>query len=131
MFKKIITLIALLSIINIAKADDEILVEYQVTNFNVNEQIQSILTGINQYSPDKVIITYAGALVYLANNVNVSITENSKVPVVLQAINPMYNYTNGSVSVALMGTTKSHSDDEQSHGNFFEYTTPESGFFSY
>ena len=131
MFKKMIILFGLVFFLQSAIADDEILAEYQVTNFNVNEQIQSILTGINQYSPDKVIITYAGALVYLANNVNVSITENSKVPVVLQAINPMYNYTNGSVSVALIGTTKAQSDDEQSHGNFFEYTTPESGFFSY
>lgn len=132
MFKKMIGLIALLSFINIAKADDEILAQYQVTNFNVNEQVQSILSGINQYAPSRVIITYAGALVFLANNINVSISENSKVQVVLEPLNPLYNYTNGSVLVTLMGAATQQPDDtEQGNGSFFDYTTPESGFFKY
>lgn len=132
MVKKVFMLLALLSIFNTAIADDQMIAEYQVTNLNVNEQVQSILSGINQYTPNKVIITYAGALIYLANTINVSISENSKVPVVLEPLNPLYNYTNGSVLVTLMGEVKQQPDSSnQDNGSFFDYTTPESGFFNY
>lgn len=129
---KIIIRVLILLLALKANADDEMIAQYEVTNFNISEQVQIILTGINQYAPNKVIITYAGALVFLANNINVSISENSKVPVVLEPLNPLYNYTNGSVMVTLMGEVKPQPDDSnQDNGDFFDYKTPESGFFSY
>lgn len=133
---KMIRRILILIILSIrANANEVLIAQYQVTNLNANEQIASIINGIDNYSANKVIITYSGALFYLANDVKVAISENNTViPIELEGVNPQYYNNNGSITVSLINTSdcqQQSKQDNKSHGDFFDYTTPENGFFKY
>lgn len=114
-------------------ADNQVLEQYTVNNLNVNAQTASIVQGIQEFSATQVQIQYAGAYIFLANEVMVGITSQSSVPVQLIPLNAYYTYNNGQITVNLIGDpTKQSGDDtsnQQSSGSFFDYTTPESGFF--
>lgn len=117
----------------VAFADNQVLEQYTVNNLNVNAQTASIVQGIQEFGATQVQIQYAGAYIFLANEVMVGITSQSSVPVQLIPLNAYYTYNNGQITVNLIGDpTKQSGDDtsnQQSSGSFFDYTTPESGFF--
>lgn len=117
----------------VAFADNQVLEQYTVNNLNVNAQTASIVQGIQEFGATQVQIQYAGAYIFLANEVMVGITSQSSVPVQLVPLNAYYTYNNGQITVSLIGDpTKQSGNDtsnQQSSGSFFDYTTPESGFF--
>lgn len=117
----------------VAFADNQVLEQYTVNNLNVNAQTASIVQGIQEFGATQVQIQYAGSYIFLANEVMVGITSRSSVPVQLIPLNAYYTYNNGQITVNLIGdpTKQSGNDtsDQQSRGSFFDYTTPESGFF--
>ena len=117
----------------VAFADNQVLEQYTVNNLNVNAQTASIVQGIQEFGATQVQIQYAGAYIFLANEVMFGITSQSSVPVQLVPLNAYYTYNNGQITVSLIGdpTKQSGNDtsDQQSSGSFFDYTTPESGFF--
>ena len=114
-------------------ADNHVLEQYVVDNLNVNAQTASIVQGIQEFGAVQVQIQYAGAYIFLANEVMVGITSQSSVPVQLVPLNAYYTYNNGQITVSLIGdpTKRPGNDDsdQKSSGSFFDYTTPESGFF--
>ena len=114
-------------------ADNQVLEKYTINNLNVNAQTASIVQGIQEFGATQVQIQYAGAYIFLANEVMVGITSQSSVPVQLVPLNAYYTYNNGQITVSLIGDpTKQSGNDtsnQQSSGSFFDYTTPESGFF--
>lgn len=128
---KVLMVISMLA--TVAFADNQVLEQYTVNNLNVNAQTASIVQGIQEFSATQVQIQYAGAYIFLANEVMVGITSQSSVPVQLIPLNAYYTYNNGQITVNLIGDpTKQSGDDtsnQQSSGSFFDYTTPESGFF--
>lgn len=128
---KVLVVISMLATVTFA--DSQVLEQYSVNNLNVNEQTASIVQGIQEFGATQVQIQYAGAYIFLANEVMVGITSQSSVPVQLIALNSYYTYNNGQITVNLIGdpTKQSSNDtsDQQSSGSFFDYTTPESGFF--
>lgn len=118
------------SIIITSFADNQVLEQYVVSNLNVNAQTSAIVQGVNEFGATQVQIQYAGAYVFLANEVMVGITSQTNVPVQLIPVNAYYSYNNGQITVNLIGDpAKQDNDDQQSSGSFFGYTTPESGFF--
>lgn len=128
---KILVIMSMLATVTFA--DNQVLEQYTVNNLNVNAQTASIVQGIQEFSATQVQIQYAGAYIFLANEVMVGITSQSSVPVQLIPLNAYYTYNNGQITVNLIGDpTKQSGDDtsnQQSSGSFFDYTTPESGFF--
>ncbi len=128
---KILVIMSMLA--TVAFADNQVLEQYTVNNLNVNAQTASIVQGIQEFGATQVQIQYAGAYIFLANEVMVGITSQSSVPVQLIPLNAYYTYNNGQITVNLIGDpTKQSGDDtsnQQSSGSFFDYTTPESGFF--
>ncbi|MBX9865497.1 MAG: hypothetical protein K2Y14_01175 [Burkholderiales bacterium] len=114
-----------------AFADNQVLEQYVVSNLNVNAQTSAIVQGISEFKATQVQIQYAGAYVFLANEVMVGITSQINVPVQLIPVNAYYNYNNGQITVNLIGDpAKQDNDDQQSDGSFFGYTTPNKGFFN-
>ncbi len=128
---KVLMVISMLA--TVAFADNQVLEQYTVNNLNVNAQTASIVQGIQEFGATQVQIQYAGAYIFLANEVMVGITSQSSVPVQLVPLNAYYTYNNGQITVSLIGDpTKQSGNDtsnQQSSGSFFDYTTPESGFF--
>lgn len=128
---KILVIMSMLA--TVAFADNQVLEQYTVNNLNVNAQTASIVQGIQEFGATQVQIQYAGAYIFLANEVMVGITSQSSVPVQLVPLNAYYTYNNGQITVSLIGDpTKQSGNDtsnQQSSGSFFDYTTPESGFF--
>lgn len=117
-----------------ASADESQLGVYQVNNLNVNEQTASIVNSISQLKPNKVVIYYAGAMYFLANEVRAGITEQSSaVAIEMNALNPYYTYSTGQITVTLIGdTTQSQpiTPEASESGNFFDYTNHEHSFFN-
>ncbi len=131
---KIKFLMITLAVINGVFAENQIIEQYAVNNLNVNEQTSSIVQGIQEFGASQIQIQYAGAYIFLANEVMVGITSQSSVPIQLVPINAYYNYNNGQITVSLIGDPAKQAADssstQQSSGSFFDYTTPESGFFN-
>lgn len=131
---KIKILIFLSMLIITSYADDQVLAQYEVNNFNINSQIALITQEIQEIGPTKVQIQYPGAYSFLANEIMVGINSQSSISIQLIPINAYYNYNNGVITVSLIGDSTQQSNDnvsdQTSSGSFFDYTTPESGFFS-
>lgn len=129
---KICLPILILSLVlgKLVNADEQQLAAYQVSNLDVNSQTANIVDTINQITPNKVIIYYSGAMYFLANEVSISIQQQTQIPVALDALNGYY-LNNGSITVSLIGdATLNQSDVPEESGSFFNYTTPNHGFFS-
>lgn len=119
-----------LTVTKLANAEEQQLAAYQVSNLNINSQAANIVDMINQIKPNKVIIYYSGAMYFLANEVSVSIQQQTPISIELDALNGYY-FNNGTVTVVLVGdVTVNQSDNAEESGNFFNYTTPNHGFFS-
>lgn len=126
-------MIIILSISRLCQADEQIVTQYLVNNLNVNAQTSEIVQAIQQSSASKIIINYAGAMYFLANEVRVGIAEQSSVEIKMNALNPYYTYSTGLITVTLIrneNQSQSTTSEASESGGFFNYTNHEHSFFN-
>ena len=134
MNKHLIVIVVLLSLSGLCLADDQVISQYLVNNLNVNAQTSAIVQGIQQNTPSKIIINYAGAMYFLANEVRAGIAEQSSVAIEMNALNPYYTYSTGQITVTLIDDTpqsQAKIPEASESGGFFDYTNQKNNFFSY
>lgn len=126
-------IVTMISLAGFCLADDQIISQYLVNNLNVNVQSSAILQGVQQNSPSKIVINYAGAMYFLANEVRADIAEQSSVAIEMNALNPYYTYSTGQIIVTLIGDTPQSqpaTPEASVSGSFFDYSNHEHSFFN-
>ena len=84
-------IVTMISLAGFCLADDQVISQYLVNNLNVNVQSSAILQGVQQNSPSKIVINYAGAMYFLANEVRADIAEQSSVAIEMNALSSKSN----------------------------------------
>lgn len=114
---------------------DQILAQYSVTGVNLNQQLPAIQQGINQAHPDSIVITYPGAMTFLANEISSSLMSQTKTTVTMNVINAYWSSTtipSGQVIVNLIGdsdATAPQPTPSPDLGSFFDYKNSTQGAF--
>lgn len=130
--KKLIFIVSCL-FFGIANAD-QILAQYSVTGVNLNQQLPSIQQGINQTHPDSIVITYPGAMTFLANEISSALASQTQTSITINVINsywPSPAAPSGQVIVNLLGDNETAPQTTPSPDpkSFFDYKNSTQGAF--
>lgn len=105
---------------------EPIVSQYKLSVYSVYVT-QQITNDLKNNQVTRVELTYSGAMIFLANDIKQQLIKIATVPIDMTNLGLYNNQTLGYIIVTLYGIRKI----PQLQGSFYDYTSPNMGFYQY